>query len=163
MADSESNSSNDKQRTSTTDGSDSTNSEDGELVTDGGISLSPQLRELRDEAPEGGGALAGLVAGGAAGLLAGPAGVVVGGLAGGLLGNEAEYQNIVDRYRDELGKTAKSALKRERTRSPQPYTVEKINHQSSDDTYVVHISDLADNIHQIRLDLNNESYVYESG
>lgn len=130
--------------------------------TDGGIRLSPQLRELQQEAPEGGGALAGLVAGGSLGILGGPVGVVIGGIAGGLLGNEAEYQQIVNKYRDALAETAKNALRQERhVHAPPPYTTENISHRSSDDTYLVTLSDISGNEHSIRLNLDSQSYTYE--
>lgn len=140
----------------------SASSDDDENVsTDGGIKLSPKLRELQEESPEGGGALGGLIAGGAVGVLGGPAGVVIGGIVGGVLGNEAEYQQIVDRYRKELGETAKNALRREPVDAPGHLTVENISHQSGDDTYTILIEDDLSNLHQIRLDLNEQSYFYE--
>lgn len=151
----------DDEEIETVDVSESQSSGDQDLVTDGGITLSPKLQELQEESPEGGGALAGLVAGGALGLLGGPAGVVIGGIAGGLLGNEYEYQQIVERYRQELGNTAKNALGREGVYAPRPYSVENINHRSSDDTFAILIKDSRENFHRIRLDLNDRRYEYE--
>lgn len=135
--------------------------EDENVSSDGGIQLSPQLKELQEESPEGGGALAGLIAGGAAGVLAGPAGAILGGVVGGILGNEAEYQQIVERYREELAKTAENALDTEPVHSPRPYTIENISHRSSDDTYAVLIEDGSTQQHRIRLNLDDKKYTYE--
>jgi len=45
--------------------------------------------------PTGGGALAGMIIGGAIGAAAGgPLGVLIGGVIGALLGNQAEYENL---------------------------------------------------------------------
>lgn len=145
----------------TTESPDESANEDGDISTDGGIRLSPKLRELQEETPEGGGALAGLIAGGALGLLGGPLGVVLGGITGGLIGNEAEYQQIVDRYQDELAKTAKDALYNEAVYAPRPYLIEDIDHNSNEDVYILEIVDSKDGRHEIKLDLNERRYIYE--
>lgn len=146
------------------DGSpDMKDSDDLQARTDGGIWLSPELRELQEESPEGGGALAGLVAGGSLGMVGGPVGVVLGGIAGGLLGNEAEYQQIVSKYQDALAEAAKGALEREaKARAVRPYSIEDLNYRSGDGTYVVTITDMNKNNHKIILDLDKELYEYES-
>ncbi|NMG83467.1 MAG: hypothetical protein GIS02_04590 [Methanosarcinales archaeon] len=46
--------------------------------------------EKPEEPTSGGGALLGMIAGGALGLLGGPVGVIVGGVIGAILGNEVE-------------------------------------------------------------------------
>ena len=43
-----------------------------------------------EEPTSGGGALLGMIAGGALGLLGGPVGVIIGGVIGAILGNEVE-------------------------------------------------------------------------
>ena len=49
----------------------------------------------------GGGALLGMIAGGALGLLGGPVGVIVGGVIGAILGNEVEKGEKRERKRRE--------------------------------------------------------------
>lgn len=65
-----------------------------------GHSGNPNYREEKEtqkseRKPTGGGALAGMIIGGAIGAAAGgPLGVLIGGIIGALLGNQAEYENL---------------------------------------------------------------------
>ncbi|KPV63488.1 MAG: hypothetical protein AOA66_0854 [Candidatus Bathyarchaeota archaeon BA2] len=51
-------------------------------------------KERGEVRTSGGGAFAGMIAGGALGLLFGPVGVIVGGVLGAILGDRVEYESI---------------------------------------------------------------------
>lgn len=59
-----------------------------------------EKKEKEEIRTSGGGAFAGMVAGGAIGLLFGPVGVIIGGVIGAILGDQAEHESIrVERER----------------------------------------------------------------